>query len=125
MSGTATRSTQGTHWAKLVVLLSQGASVLTPQLLLGTLTSSGALEGVRRALSAVKLTSKVSGTNGPPLPRVPLKHCTVQKELYHGVCADIACRSVYGIPVTFIQPLHPGLFFDRERFYGHDDDFER
>jgi len=40
------------------------------------------------------------------------------------LCA-LFCRSVYGIPVTFIQPLHPALLFDRDRFYGHDDDFER
>lgn len=40
-------------------------------------------------------------------------------------CVRWPCRSVYGIPVTFIHPLHPSFLFDRDRFYGQEDDFER
>ncbi|KAK9285332.1 hypothetical protein L1049_024523 [Liquidambar formosana] len=32
---------------------------------------------------------------------------------------------VYGIGVTFIQPLYYSSFFSRERVYGYSDDFER
>ncbi|RVX23972.1 putative starch synthase 4, chloroplastic/amyloplastic [Vitis vinifera] len=32
---------------------------------------------------------------------------------------------VYGIGVTFIQPVHYSTFFTRERLYGYPDDFER
>lgn len=32
---------------------------------------------------------------------------------------------VHGIPVTFIESLHPGGFFLRDRLYNYSDDFER
>ncbi|KAM7265802.1 hypothetical protein ACFE04_003485 [Oxalis oulophora] len=32
---------------------------------------------------------------------------------------------VYGIGVTFIQPVHYSSFFSREKVYGYPDDFER
>ena len=33
--------------------------------------------------------------------------------------------TVYGLPVTFIDPLHPASFFARDQLYGYEDDFER
>eukprot|EP00850_Spirogloea_muscicola_P010139 SM000058S18569 [mRNA] locus=s58:650359:657899:+ [translate_table: standard] len=33
--------------------------------------------------------------------------------------------SVEGLPVYFIEPLHPGRYFWRKAFYGESDDFQR
>lgn len=34
-------------------------------------------------------------------------------------------RVVYGIGVTFVQPVYYSSFFSRERIYGYGNDFER
>ncbi|CAI7906171.1 unnamed protein product, partial [Closterium sp. NIES-53] len=33
--------------------------------------------------------------------------------------------TVHGLPVTFIHPLHPAAFFQRDHLYDYEDDFER
>eukprot|EP00850_Spirogloea_muscicola_P013523 SM000092S24491 [mRNA] locus=s92:234243:240763:- [translate_table: standard] len=33
--------------------------------------------------------------------------------------------TVYGLPVTLIEPVHERGFFNREHMYGYEDDFER
>ncbi|GJP54127.1 hypothetical protein CLOM_g13232 [Closterium sp. NIES-68] len=33
--------------------------------------------------------------------------------------------TVHGVPVTFIHPLHPAAFFQRDQLYDYEDDFER
>ena len=51
-----------------------------------------------------------------------LKASTAQHvfELYSDICFDCA-----GLPVYFIEPLHPDKFFWRGQFYGEQDDFKR
>ncbi|CAI5471004.1 unnamed protein product, partial [Closterium sp. Yama58-4] len=33
--------------------------------------------------------------------------------------------TVHGVPVTFVHPLHPAAFFQRDHLYDYEDDFER